>query len=144
MNEHRDNLEAELLALRPQPISAELRRRIGNRLEAPMPTRSVRERTSVLVCCLTAACLMAVIVGLDQQNVFQPPRKLTASSSPTTDESSEPTLLTYQRALAQSADDLQALLNQRIVLTSTENPGVIRATSFARSETMLHSLLGEY
>jgi hypothetical protein len=139
MTEPPDPLETELAALQPHDVSPGLRRRVAERLaDAPRST-GWRLRWLVLASALAAACVTVVLVWwgsrrpVKQEQVTFPLR-----ASPSV---AEPTLLDYERALARSPEELDALLSQRAV--GAQEPEVVPACSFARSDAALHALLGD-
>ena len=145
MNDRPDSLEAELSALRPQPISAEVRRRIAERLAEPVPARRRSLWRPALAGSLVAACLAAVAWWwIGGQNVETPPEFVApAPRSAGAADVVEPTLLAYQRALARSPEELEALLNRHASMTPLRDPELVRVGAFTRSDAALHTLLGD-
>lgn len=143
MNEWDDPLEFELSSLRPQPISDDLQRRISKRLAVPLATSPRRAATSALICCLTMICLVVIVLRGNHGRISHPSPNHVASRIIPDKQAVEPTLLNYQRALAHSSDDLQTLLNERVVSMSTRNSAIVRVNVFTRSDSTIHALLGD-
>jgi hypothetical protein len=152
MSEAPDPLEAELSALRPQEISPELRRRVAQRLADAPPGRSpVRGggvgwgRWLALAGGLAAACLAAILFWWAAGRRADPdsPVIQPQPAPPALAQDAEPTLLTYQRALARSPEALDALLSQQAPVAPETNPEPVRIRAFTRSDATLHALLGE-
>jgi hypothetical protein len=144
MSEAPDPLEAELSALRPHEVSPGLRRRVAQRLTESPPTKHRRLWRLALAGGLAAACLAALLLGWGGRRVepVQPvvPRR---PEPPVAVEDSEPTLLAYERALAHSSGELDALLNKHARVAPEPNPELGRIGAFTRSDATLHALLGE-
>jgi hypothetical protein len=150
MSEAPDPLEAELSALRPQPVSPGLRRRVARRLgDDPRgltpPARHRRRWWFALAAGLAAACLAAVLLwwGSGRRTEPEPIVVQPRPRPPSRVEGAEPTLLAYQRALARSPEDLDALLDKQAVAAPEPNPELVRIRAFTRSDAALHALLGE-
>ena len=153
MSEAPDPLEAELSALRPHELSRGLRRRIGQRLAEASPPKPRRLWWLALAGGLAAACLAAVLFrrvgghgegsdpGPDPRPVVVRPRPAAPVAVEVDD--SEPTLLAYQRALARSPEELDALLNKHALGAPQPNPELLAIGAFTRSDPALHALLGE-
>ena len=103
MAEEHDPFEAELASYRPQPISLELRERIG----AELTRRPIRWVAAVAVLA-AAACVVIELVMWNRnvKVVSDPPRPQTVIVA----DNSPPTVMDYQRAFAKSPDALDALL----------------------------------
>jgi hypothetical protein len=145
MSEAPDPLEAELSALRPHGASARLRQGIAQSLiDTPCRTRR-RLAWFAVAAGLAAACLVVGLLwwGAGRQGRPEPivHRPRPAPSAPA--EHSEPTVLDYERALARSPDDLDALFNERTHVASESNPELVRLGAFSRSHTVLKALLGD-
>ena len=109
MNETRDPLEAELMALAPREVSSEFRRQIAKVLtESPTTKRSQRRRLA-LIGALSAACLMAIVSwwgheGVNSQRLIVKPSNISPVEPPPPDgpvllagnANCNPRLLTYQ------------------------------------------------
>jgi hypothetical protein len=149
MNEAQDPLERELAALRPQEATRELRQRIADHRAMVLASRSRARRWSLAVASgLAAACVAAAVflVWPSHQRVVPVGRVVETVPPPPAVEpdKSEPTLLAYQRALARSPEDLDALLARDSVVASEHKPDHARISAFTRSDAELHSLLGDY
>lgn len=143
MNDKHDWLESELSALRPQPISNDLRRRIAERLTVNAPTRPVRTHKSALACCLTAVCLLMIVVTWDQVRFSDSVRLTAGRNISDVPIQWEPTLLKYQRALARSSDDLPTLFNRPVIAMSAKESAVVRISAFTHSNATVQLLLGD-
>jgi hypothetical protein len=150
MNEPPDPLETELSALRPREVSPGLRRRIGERL-AELPHAHGRTWRLALVAGLAAAGLTAVLFrwgfnpgpGPGPRPVVAQPRPAPPAAVKGPVDDSEPTLLAYERALARSSEDLNALLIHRATVTPGPHPEPVRIGAFTRPDASLRTLLGE-
>jgi hypothetical protein len=144
MSEAPGPLEAELAALRPHEVSPGLRRRIAERLaDAPRPKRRRLWRIA-FAACLAAACLAAVLLWWGGRRSVEPEPRLVQPKPPppVAIDESEPTLRAYQRALARSAEDLDALLTQH-GLSPEAHTDLVPTGAFPHSDAALHDLLGE-
>jgi hypothetical protein len=172
MKDKPDFLEAELSALRPRAISPELRRRIAEQIErtegpgaenfasykrtplARSPSEIFRRRLA-LGGSLAAACLLAVLWwwgpgrGVKPQtnvvrNPTMPRAEVTHVEVPDgAVNDAVPTLLAYQRALARSPEELEALLNRHALAAPASDPELVRIGALTRSDAALHTLLGD-
>ncbi len=142
MREAPDPLEAELSSLRPHEVSPGLRRRIAEGLADAPPAKRRRLWRLALAGGLAAACLAALLYQwgggrrVEPEPIVQPQPALPV-------EDSEPTLREYQRALARSPEELDALLDKQAVAAPEPNPELGRIGAFTRSDAALHALLGE-
>lgn len=114
MNQHEDSLEAELTSWKPAPVSEKLKQRIGRGLS---PIVLFRRRTWLITGTLAAACLLAAVLLLIKKNDHA---GLLPTASIIAEETIEPTdqppsLQTYSRALNQSTEALDALLDRHAV-----------------------------
>jgi hypothetical protein len=149
MSEPIDPLEKELSALHPREVSPALRRRIGERLADPARARW-RIRPLALAGGLAAAALAVVLFrgGGDQGPrpgpgpIVVKPRPAPSVEVEEDADDSEPTLLAYERALARSPEDLNALLSHRAASTPGPDPEPARIGVFLRSDASLRTLLG--
>jgi hypothetical protein len=145
MSEPPDPLEVELSALRPQEITAELRRRVAQRLADAQAAKRRWGWRLVLAGGLAAACLAGILLWWaggrreEPQSIAVQPRP----APPRKVEDPNPTLLAYQRAFARSPEELNALLDKQAVAAPESNPEVGRIGAFTRSKAALHSLLGD-
>jgi hypothetical protein len=150
MTEKHDSLQADLSALRPQPVSAELRRRIAERLAAqPVPVRRQWTWRRALAGSLAAASLAAIVgwwifAWMGGRNVNAPPELARIQPGIAAEaDVAPPTLLAYQRALARSPEELDVLLNRHALATPYPEPQPVPVGAFTRSEAALHALLGD-
>ena len=145
MNEAPDPLEALLSALRPHEVSPGLRQRIAERLGDSSPKKRQRPWRIALVGGLAAACLAAVLFrwGGDRGVEPGPIAGQPQPAPPVMVVDSGFTLLAYQRALARSPEDLDALLAKDAVVAPESNPELVGICAFTRSDVALHALLGD-
>jgi hypothetical protein len=148
MSDAPDPLEAELSALRPHEVSPGLRRGIAEGLATPPACPTTQTGRGwwriALAGGLAAACLTAVLFWWARSRRVEPePIVRPQPAPPALVEDSEPTLLEYQRALARSSEELDALLNKHARAAPQPNPELERIGAFTRSEAALHALLGE-
>lgn len=111
MNQHDDAFEAELAGWQPAPVSEMLKQRIGNDLGR---TVLFRRRTWLLAGALAAACLLVVLLLRTKQDDhagLRPTASLATAPSVVPSEQL-PSLRVYTRALNQSTDALDALLDR--------------------------------
>jgi len=143
MNDAPDPLEVELAALRPQEVSAEMRQRIGERLAAA----GRRLWWLALGAGVAAACLVAAALWWESSRRAEPKVNLVqprpTPPTPPAAEDSEPTVLAYQRALARSPEDLDALLDRHALAGQHAHGNAARVGAFTRSDAELRALLGE-
>jgi hypothetical protein len=137
VSEHRDPLEAELAALTPRAVSPNLRTGIASRL------RGSRTRPWGWLVALAGLLLVAAVVVISTPGRKEPlpPTSPLVPPPPavTEPESPPPSVLTYQRALARSPAEFDALLDQQ----SATNPGPVATAGLARSAATLAAFLGE-
>jgi hypothetical protein len=145
MNNAPDPLEAELSALRPHAISPALRRRVAEHLAEATIAKRPWPRRIVLAGSLVGACVAAIFFAWDVARraerdplVAQP-----QPSQPDDIELSCPTLLQYERALAHSSDELNALLDRDAGIGSRRNVELAQISAFLQSDDQVHALLGE-
>ena len=139
MNESYDPLETELEALRPRGVSPELERRITERLAE---TRIVRRRLPwgpALAGALAAACVAAVLLawgdrGYERNGIDSEPPVVVVNGN------SKPTVQAYRRALAQSSQTLDALLDKHAARTLATDSQRDRIRAFIRSDELYLSL----
>jgi hypothetical protein len=142
MSDVPDPLEEELLSLRPHEPSPELRRGVAERLADASPVKLRRLWWLAVSGGLAAACLAAVLLwwGRGREEDHAPgPRPVPLAVI----DDAPPTLLAYQRALAGSLEELDALLDRQAVTDVETNPDLVPAAVFSRSDAALHDLLGE-
>jgi cell division septation protein DedD len=156
MKDAQDSLEAELSALRPQPISDALRRRIAQRLAEPVPgpvavpvpvpvRRQLLSGRRALAGSLAAACLAAVVWSwIGGQEIKTSPKSVKSQpAAVNVADPAAPMLLAYQRALARSPEQLDALLDRHAGMTPLRDSQFVRIGAFTRSDAALHTLLGD-
>jgi len=158
MNETPDPLEAELSALSPHDVSPGLRGRIAERLSEPSSVKLPRWqwRRLALTGGLAAACLAAVVYlwgggGVNlQRAVVGPPNVPPVEPAPRFRPMTpaiivdwEPRLVTYQRALARSPEDLDVLLSHETRLASEPHSQLVQFRAFTPSNASLNALLGD-
>jgi len=140
MSEPPDRLEAELAALRPSEPSPALRRRIAQRLAEAPPTAG-RRYWWLALGSLAAACLVVVLLWWLGRNGG--PKNVVSSGPTSRSADAEPTVWAYERALARSPEDLDALLAKQARRAEEPNPELARIGPSTRSDAALHKLLGE-
>jgi hypothetical protein len=145
MSETPDPLEAELAALRPHEVSPGLRRGVAERLADVPPPKLRWLWWLALAGGLAAACLAAILLWWGGGRRLQPEQVVrpTPPGPAVAVEDSGPTLLAYERALARSPEDLDALLDKDAGVAPEPNPELVRIGAFTRSDAALHALLGE-
>ena len=157
MTEDYDPLERELAGLQPREVSSSLHQQIADRLAESRPWRPGRTRRIAAAGAVLAACVAALLlirVDWSAKPDAAGPRPLDDGIAAVPGPSPEsadalPTLLVYSRALAQSPDELEALLDRHSRLGrhgrlgsqpgSEETPPF----AFARPVDHLHPLSGE-
>jgi len=110
MNRWTDPLEAELESLRPHELPPLLRQRIISALSEPRRRPPRAHPSRLWIGALAAAACLVIAVAIwrgREQGMASPGRSpVAAGSSPPTD-----SVVAYQRALAQSPEALDALLD---------------------------------
>lgn len=145
MNEAPDPLEALLSALRPHELSSGLRQRVAERLgDSPHQERR-RPWRIALAGALAAACLAAVLFQWEGKRAVkpQPIAVLLQPAPPLTAVASGFTILAYERALARSPEDLDALLTEDATVALESKSELVCIRAFTQSHAELHALLGE-
>ena len=145
MNEAHERFETELASLRPHDASQELRQRIADhRTKVLAPIIRWRWRLTFATG-LAAACLAVILLWLGSERRIGPKEIVVQSHPlvPNQAQALEPTLLEYQRALACSPEELDALFDKYALLTSEPHPELARIGPVTRSDASLHALLGE-
>jgi len=125
MNEYVDPLEAELAALRPREPSPELKRRIAEQMARDEPAIAPTTRKpiarwlamqAIYAAALAASLVIAALLWRGQRPtiVERPDDKAAQPTAPIAIalDRSLPSVWTYERALARSADDLDAALEK--------------------------------
>jgi hypothetical protein len=152
MNNVPDPLELELSSLRPREVSPRLRRLVAARLASPAPARPEHRwlRRCALAAGLAAVCLAAVFTRWgDGLHVEWQPLVVRPQPAPPVEvedvdvQDAGPTLLAYQRALARSPEELDALLERHARGAPEGNPALARIRAFTRSDAEIHALLGD-
>jgi len=149
MNDLPDPLEAELMSLRPHEPSPGLRRGVAVRLTDAPPARLRRLWWLAVSGGLAAACLAVVLSWwwggprVDPRGQGPPIIPPVAKRPYLEVENSAPTLLAYQRALARSPEELDALLDNDFTVVPEPTPEPEPIHVFTRSAETLRALLGD-
>jgi hypothetical protein len=145
MNEAPDPLEALLSALRPHEVSSELRQGVAKRLADSAPKKRRRPWRIALAGGLAAACLAAVLFQWEGERAVKTPpiAVLPQPAPPLTDVAPGFTILAYERALARSPEDLDALLTRDAAIALESHHELVRIRAFPQSNAELHALLGD-
>jgi hypothetical protein len=147
-----DPLESELSSLRPHEVSPRLRRLVAEHLASSAPARPEHRwlRRCALAAGLAAVCLAAVFTWWgDGQRVEPQPLVVRPQPAPPVEvedadvQDAGPTLLAYQRALARSPEELDALLKRQAQAATEGNPALVRIRAFTRSDAEINALLGD-
>jgi hypothetical protein len=143
MNSH-DPLEVELHGLRPRGATAQWKRRIVERLQAPPAHSSKRSWGIGLAGALAAACLAAIGMWRSEVPRANPSGNI-SSGVVSVDERGEslPTVLAYRRALGRSPDDFTALLDRQSVVTLPHDPARNGLRAFIRPNEIHFPWRGE-
>ena len=149
MTESFDPLEAELRALQPRGVSADMRHKIADRLAASSRFPWVRSRRTLLAIGAIAAGVLAAVLVLrsdptpEAHQADVPPENRTPPFFPAAADEALPTLQVYSRALTGSREDLNALLDRHAGLGVQVNLGHERLFAFTRSGDGIHPLAGD-
>jgi hypothetical protein len=147
MIEAPDPFEALLSALRPHEVSSGLRQRVAERLGDSLPPKRWRpwRIALALVGGLAAACLAGVLVQWEGKPAVKTPpiAVLPQPAPPLTDVAPAFTILAYERALARSPEDLDALLTRDGAVAPESNPELVQIRAFSQSNAGLHTSLGD-
>lgn len=149
MTEPFDPLEAELRALQPRGVSADMRHKIADRLAASSSFPSVRSRRTLLAIGAIAAGVLAAVLVLrsdptpEAHQADVPPDNRTSPTFALATDDALPTLQVYSRALAGSPEQLNALLDRHAGLGAQPHSGHQRLFAFARSGDGIHPLAGD-
>ncbi len=138
MSDMPDPLEAEMASLQPHEPSAALRRRVADRL-------SERRRgpwRRVLAGSMAAACVVVAFVYWHRTQPV-PPGPIPPLPPQTVIADTGPTLLAYERALARSPEELDALLQAEVISPRSASDETMPLGALTHSETALHTLLGD-
>jgi hypothetical protein len=138
-----DPLENELASLRPRPVSPELRDRVAERLNAPAPGRRW-----VWGVALVGVLLVVGVIALVRPTWKEPIPPVPPAVAPpppapltTEPESQVPSVLAYRRALAQSPEALDALLDQQVAVQP--DAGLVPVGMFHRSPGTINGFIGD-
>lgn len=149
MNDEFDSLEAELAALSPREPSSQLARRIAAELDrserAPAHRLSIREIVAALAVGAVAASAIAVAwIWRENEQVTQadPPAAPIALPLASAFDPALPSVWSFRRA-AQSAGELNALLDEHAGRAPSERLQYVQIRGFGASESERHDLLGE-
>jgi hypothetical protein len=156
MNETPDPLEAELKALAPRNLSPAFRRQIAEVLIESPTIRQPQRRRLALIGVLSAACLIAIVVwwgrggGDSPRIIVQPdnrspvePAPPDGPASPADNANWNPRLVTYQRALARSPEELDVLLSREARFVGESQAQLVQFRAFTPSNASLNALLGD-
>ena len=134
--------ETELSALSPRGISPDIRRRVAARL-APTPTYRWVGRIAVAGALTAAAGILFLVAW--QKDIASPEIPVIVPDPATTIEAqtTAPALVAYQRALARSPEELDALLDRSAAATSNAEPAGILIGTYPRSRATFNALLGD-
>ena len=116
MTDDHDSLEAELEALRPRPVSAGLARRIAGRFagnSSVLPRATVRWGAPLVGGLVAAGLIALAILWRGATSIRGPECDVVPPTSPVVQGDEDwPTLQAYRRALAESPEALEALLDR--------------------------------
>jgi hypothetical protein len=145
MNDPNNSLEAELAAMRPVPVSTELRRRIGDELNAPPAKHSANTWLAPLSAGFAAAGLAAALLVWLWSTPAVTPDQASVGSSPQAFvvlNGGLPTVWSYHKAIRRSSADVDAVLAMRGSSSSPPRQE-IEVAAFTRSSAQLRALIGE-
>lgn len=143
MSEPPDPLEAELSALRPRGVTPGLRRRVADRLADPPTYRRWVWGVALAGVLAAAGGLVLVAPWRRDPVVPGPPVVVPAPPAAVESEDAAPTLVAYQRALARSPEDLDALLERTAATGPNAEPDQMPVGTFPRSGATFDALLGD-
>lgn len=134
MNQHEDSLEAELASWKPAPASEKLKQRIGQKLR---PVVLFRRRAWLIAGTLTAACVLTAILLRTNQNDHAGllPTTLIIVNKASEPSDQLPSLQVYTRALNQSTEALDVLLD-RHAASNTSSRATLQAFPLSLSPFM--------
>lgn len=142
MSDERDPLEVELTSLRPREPSPELERRIRQHLQ-PTGLRPLRRRWSIAALAglgVAAGLLVAVLMWPSAERgrrSQRSPNPVPVPPAPVAAGDELPTVYAYRRALDQSPEALEALLDRHAELSmGGQGRPPVRAFTFADSKTL--------
>jgi hypothetical protein len=138
MTESLDPLEMELLALRPRDVSRELQGRVAERLHQRAWRYRPAWRAAVVGGLATAAgILLALVLWLEnRKTTMDPPVVSIPPQSRGVVEESRPTMQAYNRALAESPEALEALLDKHAGLLAGAGPSTKPVDIFSLAQTI--------
>ena len=135
-----DRLELELRSLSPRDASAELRRRIVDRLDLPVPSRPAESRrlwSVALAGGLAAACLAAIGLWSSDEPLTKPGHNGLSNMASANDGFADlPTVLAYRHALVRSPDYFSRMLDHYSVVTLPHNPSRNGIRAFTRPDAV--------
>jgi hypothetical protein len=145
VNDRIDRLEAELAGLRPHDASPQLRERIADHLARSRPPVLLWPWGLALGGGLAAAVFALIVFpwSVKTPDEAKLPVVRAKLDQPADVEAPSPTLLTYQRALAQSSEALDIRLDKDALLPLGAGPRFEQISAFTRSDAALNALLGE-
>ncbi len=148
MNDDVDPLELELAALKPLGISPRLRQDIAERLleiDRPSSRSKARSRRWWLAAAgsgfIAASLAVVILHWLGNHSELAQTGPSQATRGQTFDATAD-TLLSYERALAHSADEFESLLTQN-ARTAPSDPGVAGLSLLSLSDPKVTALIGE-
>ena len=136
-----DPLEDELSALRPQPVSADLRRRVGERLSAPPSSRRWLWGIAIAGVLVAGGLIAFVRPNRPEPAPPVPPAVVVPQPAPPESESPAPSVLAYRQALARSPEALDALLDQQAAGPSAAGP--VQVGMLTRSPGTINGFIGD-
>ncbi|HEY2147221.1 MAG TPA: hypothetical protein VGH32_04745 [Pirellulales bacterium] len=148
MNDDFDALESELSAFKPVEISPELRRRIAERLaEVERPSsvggsRGGRRWLAAAAGGIVAVSLAALVFHFADNRPHPSVVVITQQTTPSASENSASSLLSYERALARSTDEFEALLDKDARSGARPNDGAAADSVFSWSNPKVHAFIG--
>jgi hypothetical protein len=133
MSDERDPLEEELAGFRPQPVSPELRERIGQQLAY---TRRARFRIRFAVGALTALAAASVFwLALPTASPPAPVRQRLVAREEQNQEL-PPTLAVYRQALDRSPDAMEQLMDRQAAALCRGEVSPITAIQARQSDSL--------
>ncbi len=148
MSDDFNALESELSAFKPEEISPELRRGIAERLAEVERMSSIggsrggRRWLAALAGGIVAACLAALVFRFADNRPHPSVAVITQPTPPSASENSANSLLSYERALARSTDEFEALLDKDARSGAPPNDGAATDSVFSWSNPKVHAFIG--